>query len=997
MTDFLPFRLLLLVLLAGCTSTRATRVADTPHDRFTWHLEQVLANCDWCHDDSGLDSLVIDPAAQRLEVYFNDAFAQVPFRDSTLMAFEGDVLRGIPEELAAWHVDLASLGAPLSRLVPNLYSRRPDPEKTPVSDDAVRPLVDPVNSPWRQGALRGRHIAVWPSHGWYWEGALERWEWQRARLFQTVEDLLPFSFVVPYLAPMLERAGANVHMPRERDMQMHEVVVDNDGMSDARSRYLEVGPEGASWRAGRGDGFAFRERWQTGENPFEQGTYRIADASPEPTAELAWVPDIPEAGRYAVYVSWARLDAAAPDAEYVVHHTGGKTSFRVDQRMGGGTWVYLGTFRFEAGVSAESGAVRLSNRSRREGALVSADAVRFGGGMGNVERGGQVSGRPRFMEGARYFMQYAGMPADLVYNVTESTNDYVDDYRGRAEWVNYLRGRPEGPNKNRLAGGLGIPIDLSLAFHTDAGVTRSDSTVGTLMIYSSTGMLGERSFPDGMSRFANRDLADIMQTLIVEDIRALYDTSWTRRDIWDRDYSEAVRPNVPGVLLELLSHQNFADMQFALDPRFRHDVARSIYKAMVRFLAAQHGEQPVITPLAPDHLSAVWSPGGTLELSWEGREDPLEPSASPAAYVVYMRRSDGGYDNGRLIQGNRLVLSHMEQGVVYGFRVSAVNRGGESLPSEEVAVASAGPGAPTMLVVSAFDRLAAPASIDENRFRGFGYVQDEGVSDGWDPAFVGHQYDFDPDSRWLDDDSPGHGASYATWEAAPTVGNTFDYAAVHARAALGAGWSVSSVSDERFVAMDPSPFDVVNVVLGEERRTHGPGRGDTSFEALPPGVRESLSLARSAGASLLLSGAHVATDSAGPLADSLSRDWAERVLLFRWRTDHASERGDVNVVSEMLQDDGAPGQGALSSLVFNTRFGQSVYRVESPDALEPVNAAETLLRYADNNMSAATGHPGPTGVVVLGFPFETIRGEDVRRDFMRRLLFYLHPEYPYER
>ncbi len=1002
MTDSFILRLLALLFLAGCASTDATREADAPHDRFTSHLGQVLTECSWCHDNAGLDSLVIDPAARRLEVHFNAAFAQVPFRDSTLQAFERAVLSGVPADFDSWSVDLLSLGAPLGRLVPNLFTETLDAAKRPASVDTRRTLVDPVNSPWRSGALRGRHIAVWPSHGWYWEGGLERWEWQRARLFQTVEDLLPFAIVVPYLAPMLERAGAHVYMPRERDMQTREVVVDNDGASDSLSRYLEVGPKDATWGAGRSSGFAHRDRWQTGTNPFEQGTYRVAESTREPTSEIAWIPNIPGAGAYAVYVSWARLDAAASDAEYVVHHTGGETAFRVDQRMGGGTWVYLGTFQFDAGVSAGRGAVRLSNRSGQEGRRISADAVRFGGGMGNVERGGQVSGRPRFTEGARYYMQYAGMPADLVYNVTESTNDYVDDYRGRAEWVNYLRGRPDGPNKNRLAGGLGIPVDLSLAFHTDAGVTQTDSTIGTLMIYSSTGMLGERTFPRGMSRFANRDLADIMQTQIVDDIRALYDTSWTRRDIWDRDYSEAVRPNVPGVLLELLSHQNFADMRFALDPRFRHDVARSVYKAMVRFLAGQYGETPVIAPLAPDHVSAVWTTEGALELSWQGREDPLEPTAAPSAYVVYMRRASGGYDNGRLVQGGRAVFRTLERGEVYGFRVSAVNDGGESLPSEEVSAAFAGPDAPSMLVVSAFDRLAAPASLSENGFRGFGYARDEGVADGWDPAFVGHQYDFDPDSPWRDDDSPGHGASYATWEATPTVGNTFDYGAVHARAAVAAGWNVSTVSDEQFgsdfgagalVAAGRDRFDVVNVVLGEEKRTDGPGHRATMYEALPAGMREALSLARDAGSSLLLSGAHVATDSAGPRADSLSRDWAEKELSFRWRTDHASERGRVNLLPDALGDATAAGGAAelAGGVLFNTEYGQTVYRVESPDALEPVQAAETLMRYADNNMSAAIGRSGPQGVVVLGFPFETVHGEDVRRELMKTLLTYLYP------
>jgi hypothetical protein len=36
------------------------------------------------------------------------------------------------------------------------------------------------------------------------------------------------AYVVPYLAPMLENSGAVVFLPRERDIQVNEVIVDND-------------------------------------------------------------------------------------------------------------------------------------------------------------------------------------------------------------------------------------------------------------------------------------------------------------------------------------------------------------------------------------------------------------------------------------------------------------------------------------------------------------------------------------------------------------------------------------------------------------------------------------------------------------------------------------------------------------------------------------------------------------------------------------------------
>ena len=48
--------------------------------------------------------------------------------------------------------------------------------------------------------------------------------------------------------------------------------------------------------------------------------------------------------------------------------------------MGGGTWVYLGTFAFDKGCNIFNRVI-LTNHSKHRG-VVTADAVRFGGGMG---------------------------------------------------------------------------------------------------------------------------------------------------------------------------------------------------------------------------------------------------------------------------------------------------------------------------------------------------------------------------------------------------------------------------------------------------------------------------------------------------------------------------------------------------------------------------------------------------------------------------------------
>lgn len=118
---------------------------------------------------------------------------------------------------------------------------------------------------------------MWQSHGFYYEPKLTRWEWQRARIFQTVEDLYTQSYVLPFLVPMLENAGANVLMPRERDSQIAEVVVDNDGCLHSRSVYTEkIGDK--NWMQGTGEGFAhLRDQYINFENPFREGTFRTVE------------------------------------------------------------------------------------------------------------------------------------------------------------------------------------------------------------------------------------------------------------------------------------------------------------------------------------------------------------------------------------------------------------------------------------------------------------------------------------------------------------------------------------------------------------------------------------------------------------------------------------------------------------------------------------------------------------------------------------------------
>ena len=574
-----------------------------------------------------IDSVAIKGNA--LQLFANMNCSYIPFRENNVAEIYQGISALLPAELTKYRLQLHTNKHCIEELIPQALRSKRDKKALVFSQEVKKPLVTKVSRPYTPtNGLQNRHIALWQSHGFYYEPKLDRWEWQRARCLQTVEDLYTQSFVLPYLVPMLENAGANVLIPRERDCQTAEIIIDNDGCLNTRSIYTEKVTD-KPWMQGVGKGFAhLRPLYTDFENPFKEGTFRTIETIKKGKESVAeWIPEIPRDGQYAVYVSYHTVPNSSDDALYTVHHKGGASRFKVNQQMGGGTWIYLGTFGFDAGQD-NAYKVTLSNRSAKAGQTVTADAIKIGGGMGNIarrisEEGAtdnlkssdktanssdetkqtktthqspytaiyQESGYPRFCEAARYWMQWAGIP-DSVYSESQGKNDYTDDYKSRAIWVNYLAG---GSAANPTERGLNIPVDMAFAFHSDAGTTLNDSIIGTLGIYQTDSYKGV--FANGASRYLSHDLTDLIQSNIVRDIRTLYEPQWTRRGKWNQSYYEARVPQVPTMLLELLSHQNFADMRYGLDPRFRFTVSRAIYKGMLQFLCSQYRTNYIVQPL----------------------------------------------------------------------------------------------------------------------------------------------------------------------------------------------------------------------------------------------------------------------------------------------------------------------------------------------------------------------------------------------------------------
>jgi hypothetical protein len=959
------------------------------------------------------DSVRVFREEQRIQLFFNREVSHIPLREQLIAEEECRIKSFLGWHYRKYHIELLAGSTPLTELVPNFYRNLLpiDSSHFPVHGSDQRILYTRPERTAYPAGLYGKHIALWPSHGRYYEASLDRWEWQRARLHTTVEDLLPMSFVLPYLTRILENAGAITLMPRERDIQRHEVIIDND-LSTQNSQ-LELNLDRFSFEKIPGRGFRWQKTYLGEENPFRLGSYLIARAKTYPDRpDCNWVaryvPDIPAAGSYALYISYGQNETLLTPVAYRIQTPEGIDRVLVDQRMGAGTWIYLGQYFFEAGKNPKKGAIEVI--SMDPASLITLDAIRIGGGMGNIARqpdsltlakrirletqkrranatkpgsypvSWRTSGLPRYMEAARYYLQYAGVPAE-IYKLNPGTDDYRDDYQCRGEWVNYLMGNT-GATDSKNISGPGIPIDLALAFHTDAGIAGNDSIIGTLAIYSNRNHA--ETFPDGRSRGINRELADIVQSEIVRDILQTHNPEWTRRGLWNKAYSEAYRANTPSLLLELLSHQNLADMRYALDPGFRFMVSRAIYKGILRFLAFQDRRSYTVQPLPPDHFGIEKLPGKRVRLSWQPVTDTLEPTAIADHFHIYVREQASGF---RLLENHYdstvFTWELPEYGKIYSFRVVAANAGGESFPSEILSAGVLEGTDSTALVVNAFDRTGPPAIIDRNDFAGVAFWEDEGVPDRQDLSTVGMPYDYERNSPWLDDDSPGWGASHSDREGRIVPGNTFDFTGVHGRAILANGLSFVSCSDEFFTTNRLSDdLTLIDVFYGEERTQLNPTTNLARYRLFPEGMQHQLLVAAEKGIPFLISGAYLGTDMMEQ-ADTQAIRFAQDHLHFQWRSGHADRMGMVYGT-----DDSSFFSNA--SLSFNTGYHPMYYTVEAPDALEPCgDQSVTILRYRSSRASAAVAAKGRNRTVVLGFPFETILSASVRNEFMGKVVAFL--------
>lgn len=996
--------LLCVTLLWACIAAGAQNLK-TSEFNTTVHISDSLFK----NHTSGTGILKLKKVTARkgkLDFYFDISLSSYPVRSGDEAFLRKCLKDNLPDKYRAYSVGkIYSEGIPMSKLVVKIPPRSGKSTnsalstKAPVPTAGVPLVKNGINAP---KGLQGRHIALWQSHGYYFSVKENKWTWQRPCMFQTIEDLYTQSYVVPFLAPMLENAGACVILPRERDWHTSEIIIDNDPcetLSDRIHGTLKI--DSGKWKSLDGGFSDYRPVYNDTQLPFGSGTALRAEGCDDASksGKVTWWAEIPERGTYAVYVSYIASESNTTAAHYTVHALDSDRKVSVNQRIGGSTWVYIGSYEFEPGYQRT---VSLTNLGSK-GSVV-ADAVKIGGGMGCIARKSPAdsvsttSGMPRFAEGARYWMQWSGI-SDMAWSQNEGNDDYRDDFMSRGKWVQYLSGTSSVNPKGK---GLGIPVDLSFGFHTDAGTKPDDSIVGTLAIYTLK-CDGKTSLPSGGDRNTCRELTDIVQTQIVDDLRSQCDSLWNRRMLWNRSYSESRTTGTPAILLELLSHQNFEDMKYGLDPQFRFIVSRACYKGILKYLALHYNVPYVVQPLPVKDFSArLDERGENVVLSWRESVDSLESTATAEGFILKTRIDGGGWSEGKRFgalrpdaEGFYTILEPVKPGHIYSYTITASNEGGRSFPSEVLAVGrpQQWPSEGKVMIVNAFTRVSGPAWFDSPMYAGFDNRSDSGVPYGMDWSFTGEQFEFHRDIPFEGIYNTGFGASHSDYANKVVAGNSFDYPYVHGCSIFSAGYAFESASASAFsVLAENGSWSAVDIIYGKECRVKTASRSAIRGGVLTSDMQKAIAKVTANGSHIIISGCYIAKDQFSTIypiemsvdadARKHNREFIRKTLGYTFQRSFASRNGKLQ--------DGIPG---TRDMHFPTDPNPLIYSIEAPDALLPSGAGKSsvYLRYADTRLDAAILTTFESyKVAAFGFPLECIDSQANRdalfTDILKRLL-----------
>jgi hypothetical protein len=381
------------------------------------------------------------------------------------------------------------------------------------------------------------------------------------------------------------------------------------------------------------------------------------------------------------------------------------------------------------------------------------------------------------------------------------------------------------------------------------------------------------------------------------------------------------------------------------DPKVRDIAARCCCQAIVRYMNEFDGVPLQFLPEPPRNVRATSSPGA-VSLAWDAPAD----SSRNVVESYLVARSENGYGFGNPVRvaasQTSLTLSDPPRGKASYFRMTAVNAGGESLPSAVVGCCPAkSKSAARVLFVNGFTQF--------DRFNNL--RQTLNTTNYVTPSAVGKM------DRVI-----------------PRLNNGFDYVVQHGQALAAGGVAFDSCQREAVAK---------GTIALEQYQTIIWAAGQQTTNLLESAEREALARRLSHGGNLLLSGSH--------LAEALRPTETDSSNLSRQL--HAAAADPSGDASRFLSF--VPSKTSVFRRnppgVLGDASDQS-YFVNVASRLFPDGpGAQAALLCPDGSGAAAVQYDGSAGggkVVCFGFPFECISSAKVRSRYMRAVLrFFASP------
>ncbi len=771
----------------------------------------------------------------------------------------------------------------------------------------------PVESSFTQtGGLAGRIVITSGGHGYAWGGS--SWSTGRGLTNGIVEDL-GNQDQMSFYADLILQAGATVIAMRPVGHQLNEVIVDN---SDAGF----TTPSG-TWSS------SVNTPYFSTHNGDDAAHYRFIATSTTETAVARFTPTISTAGFYPVY-TWAKRDTdRPPDQLYRVNYTGGSIEIKINHQQVGHGWVYLGTYYFASGTA---GNVEISNKSSVTGKFAIADAIRFGNGMGDVDRGGGVSGKPREDEASYYWISaqrgWNGVNNREPLSLFDGGNSLDDDANvgAPAKWGKYMVSAPFGQS-------------IYLGFHTNAAGGR-----GVVGLWNDENLFPGTATPNQFdwAKLIGDEINDDMVGIGSPPLEVSWfergsNTTFARSDFaFGEIRTSATGDEFDATIAEVAFHDNASDAQLLRDPKVRKAVARASYHATVNYFNQFGGGSIALMPDVPTNVRAITNNSGGVVLTWTAPATNASTGNAGAAtgYKIYTSSNGLGFDN-PITVGNvtTTTINGLSTVAPTYFKIVATNAGGESLGSSVVvAKPQTGATAP-ILIVNGYDRYER--TLDEKQ---------------------------------------AYGAS-TTDRVRLRYQNTFDYVAQFGDAiknfnpALG----IDTAQNDDIIsgAINLASYNTVLWISGAE------SVADETFNSTE---QTKITTYINAGGKVFVSGSELGFDlfSSGTAAD---KTFFNSTLHAGYVSDDAGTYNTTGVAGSIF--------ASVGTVSFdNGTFG--TYDVATPDVLSTNAGSTAALNYSGGSggIAALQWTSGNSRVVIMGFPFETIRTSAQRNSIMSGVLTY---------